>query len=293
MSDIPEVAQSPVPQSYDDFWHSREAEYKNSAKFGLDKLDVSTNGIVAHRMWAIGGRPGEGKTTLSLQLAFRWADQQKKKVVYFSNEEDVTEVKNQLAAFFFKLDKMNIQSGNITEDYKKPIKEYFDYIDSLETFKIYDQQEGMSIITQSEILHREKPDLFLLDNIQMINSDSPYLKRHEQIEQYMKTMKEFIMKNKTSAIFISQCNRNAEGRKWGLPALADLKDSGAIEQYCDGVLLLCWPWKLQQQRNIDGNENGTFQMNDFFIEIAKNRYGRVGHAKVFFTPESGRFENAR
>jgi len=270
-------------------WEERENAYKNSLRFGLRELDEKTNGIPIHRLWAIGGRPGEGKTLWSLQLAMQWADKGKK-VVYFSNEQDKTTINNQLAAGLCKIDSMDIAIGNLSPDRRLQVEQCWEHMAGI-PLKIYDRMEAMDGMGIAKVLHEEKPDVFIYDNIQMIRKADSYQKKHEAIEDFLINMKAYIMNNPVVGILISQANRNAENRKNGLPSLGDLKDSGAIEQTCDGVALLCWPYRWFNNKNLTQNGECKFQYNEYFIEIAKNRYGRGGCCRVRILPNYGRVED--
>ena len=277
-------------------WELRRKTAKECPKWGFTGVDTATCGLWPGQMWIIGGRPGEGKTTLALRLALSWAENNHK-IVFFSNEMLKQSLHDQMAGLHFGISRFRIRTGEISEEEKCDCESFYSYLKTI-PLKIYDNFEGTDMAAMMAILHEEKPTIAIVDHLQMIRGMGAFnnKKRHEEIENILLAFKEYVMKQKTSVLLLSQTNRDTDDRPLGLPLRSDLKDSGAIEQLADGILLVAWPWKRQSVSakpltfKDDAGENVVFTENNYLIYLAKNRYGEDGQKfRVRFEPKHGYF----
>ena len=131
------------------------------------------------------------------------------------------------------------------------------------------------------IKRRSQIGLLMVDYIQLVDSDDSRDSRQEQIAKISRRLKTLARELKVPVVAISQLNRAVESREDKRPRMADLRESGAIEQDADMVLLLHRP------EYYDAND----QPGIAELIIAKNRNGPTGTVKLTFLKNLTRFEN--
>ena len=123
--------------------------------------------------------------------------------------------------------------------------------------------------------------LIMVDYIQLVDSEDSRDSRQEQIAKISRRLKTLARSSKVPVIALSQLNRAVENREDKRPRMADLRESGAIEQDADIVLLLHRP------EYYDPND----QPGIAELDVAKNRNGATGFFKLAFNKKITRFEN--
>jgi len=119
--------------------------------------------------------------------------------------------------------------------------------------------------------------LLVLDYVQLCSSSNTTSNRHQQLEPISRGLKVLAKQLGITTVVLSQLNREVEKRVGGKPTLADLKESGAIEEDADVVILL----------SVDGTrDNGDVVIH---AEVAKNRGGKKGFVKLAFSGRHQRF----
>ena len=125
--------------------------------------------------------------------------------------------------------------------------------------------------------------LIIVDYLQLIG-DQAAGNRVNELGKYTATLKSFAKEFNCPVVALSQLSRNVESRNDKRPVMADLRDSGCIEQD-GGVILFLYRDEYYKK---DSPDRGILE-----IEIGKNRHGRTGTVKALFNPETGRIENYR
>jgi replicative DNA helicase len=128
---------------------------------------------------------------------------------------------------------------------------------------------------------RNEIGLIVVDYIQLIDSDESRDSRQEQIAKISRRLKTLARELKVPVVALSQLNRAVENREDKRPRMADLRESGAIEQDADIVLLLHRP------EYYDAND----QPGIAEVIVAKNRNGKTDTIKLTFLKKLTRFEN--
>jgi replicative DNA helicase len=131
------------------------------------------------------------------------------------------------------------------------------------------------------IKRRRKIGVLMVDYIQLVDSDDSRDSRQEQIAKISRRLKTLARELEVPVVALSQLNRAVESREDKRPRMADLRESGAIEQDADMVLLLHRPEQYDQN-----DQPGIAE-----LILAKNRNGRTGSIKVHFEKNLTRFEN--
>ena len=241
---------------------------------GIDKLDEAIWGIHRSELTVISARPGEGKSTLSLQIARHLADQGKK-VVFLSLEMTRHQLTERILVQLTQTEAWQLRIGNplvIAEFLKK-----LEALDSLWPKLNLHIIDGMGKTFQ-EVQHLlyllstqggGAPDVLVVDHVQLARGDSPLQPKHEVIAVYVDELKDLAMRYDMAVIACSQLNREGTKNKGGRPTLANLKGSGQLEETGDCVIL-CWWEELGTEEKPEGIH--------YWLLVEKQRFGSPGVA---------------
>ena len=293
---------------------------------GYDRINQITQGFKGGEMIIVAARPSVGKTALCLNFAYRIATRSKKAVAIFSLEMSKEQLFNRLVAISSCVSARAINSGRIktaTDRLKvnNGIKELANakiYIDDTPSIKLND------IIAKSTKLQTHEPDLGLIivDYLGLVSIASKGKgpdNRQEEVRRISLALKALARDLNVPVIVVSQLSRAVEQRDTKKPMMSDLRDSGNIEQDADIVMLLYREdyyegskkkTALQEASNKKGSQltgNDKFVLakaqqekalgdeipeNTSYTEvnIAKNRSGQTGVARLFFYKDYVRFD---
>jgi len=246
-------------------------------------LDEITNGLQKSDLIILAGRPSTGKTSLALNIAENVAFQ-KNSVLIFSLEMGAFSLTNRFLASSLKIPHKKILSGDLVpEDFSK-IEKSLKKISSVDIFI-----DDSSLLTPIDLLSRarqlsKKVDLKLIviDYLQLMSSDKKQQNRNLEIADITRSLKILAKEMNIPVIAISQLNRATEYRADKRPSLADLRDSGAIEQDADLVLLI----HREEMYNKTSPRKGIAD-----IIVAKHRNGETKDFNLAFLAKYSRFEN--
>lgn len=245
---------------------------------GFWEIDSYLDGLVPGRLYVIGGRPSHGKSALSTQIALHIKNSGGR-VVFFPLETGKKMFAKNLLAVGTQTPYHKLKAG----EGKKHSEEEIDNI--VNFMRI--QKEGHFFVgtarspqrieqTLKEILADKGGfDVLFIDHLQemVLDGDDRFLKRHYQIEKILQSLRKIAREFEIPVVLCAQLGRSAEGKK---PTLAEIKDSGSIEQIADVILL------------IHAESRGSGWRN---IEVAKNRYGHVGELRLYLRGECLKFED--
>lgn len=228
---------------------------------GFNDLDFIIKGIKKKQQIVIAARPSMGKSSLALQLAVHFT-RQGAKVALISYEMPVEEIGRRMI-----MQNVNLK-GTLTKDGAKQIIQWCDGNKTLQFWVSDIGQNINELETDLSALNYESDGLniAIIDYIGLIELGH----RHNRSENSVLTeisrrLKLFAMRNNITTIALSQLNRDIERRNDPKPNLADLRDSGSVEQDADIVMFLYPPAK-------QNSDNDIWEMNLF---IAKNRNGSL------------------
>lgn len=243
---------------------------------GIDVIDEGLLGLHPSHLFIIAARPGVGKTSFALQLA--WEVSKKRKTAIVSLEMTKESILERVLIQSQMLQGRSVSIGENKEKYMKNVSLWFSEVGSrcsnLKVFDSYCYTENQ-LYTLIEHLGYY-PEVLILDHIQCIRSESRS-KMFETIGNYLAYLNEIAKKNNMCVICLSQINREGDQS----PSLRHLKGSGAIEEYADEVLIM---------DQIQPNEVG----NNMIMKISKSRYGpRDLFYHMYFHGESFRFFNSK
>ena len=286
---------------------------------GLDALDKSISGLHHSDLIIIAGRPAMGKTTLAMNIAFNAANaiaynranpNYKGAVVFFSLEMSSSQLASRVLSSQSKVPASAMREGNLTDEDFVKMSQYASAISKVPLF--IDDTPGMSvpmIRTRARRLARKHGGLALIviDYLQLMTS--PGGKRNDnrvqEISEITRGLKMLAKDLDVPVIALSQLSRSVESRDDKRPQLADLRESGSIEQDADIVMFTYREEYYLQNR--DPSERLSNTTNNAMVEswqkrldrargkadiiIGKNRHGRPETVRTAFYGDYSLFDN--
>ncbi|MDY3947882.1 MAG: replicative DNA helicase [Bacilli bacterium] len=257
---------------------------------GFIDLDKATSGLHEGEMIVIAARPGMGKTAFALNIATHAAMTTKKAIAIFNLEMSKEQLVNRMLSALGGIEGKKLQNGQMMQtDWKK----YNEAMSQLADTNMY--IEDNAGITSSDIRAKcrrlaSKPEglgLVIIDYLQLLTlggkrPDS----RQQEVSDISRSIKTMAMELKVPVIALAQLSRNAEKRENNEPMLADLRESGSIEQDADIVMFINRKDYYKAKEQLGKNDNAETD-----IIIAKHRKGGTGKFTVLFEPTMMNFKN--
>ncbi|MCL4542505.1 MAG: replicative DNA helicase [Deltaproteobacteria bacterium] len=250
---------------------------------GFTYLDELTNGFQPADFIIIAGRPSMGKTALSLCIAKNIAIK-KIPVAFFSLEMSKEQLAIRLLSLTAKIDSAQLRRGRI---HNPDIENIHKALKILEDIPIYiDDSAGITVTelrAKTRRLKREKGiEIAIIDYLQLMKA-SPYIESREQaIADISRSLKSLAKELNMPVIALSQLNRMVESRQDRKPQLADLRESGAIEQDADLIMFVY----REEVYKKDTENKGIAE-----LIIGKQRNGPTGIVKLSYIDKYTSFEN--
>jgi len=258
-------------------------------------LDDLLGGLQRSDLIILGARPSSGKTSMALNIARNAAVNQKACVALFSLEMSRQEVVQRLLASEANVDCKRVRLGDYTEREERRI---MDASGVLSEAPIYvddsPQLKTVEMRSKARRLNFERSvDLVIIDYLQLIRDDSRRDSRVQELSDITRSLKALAREIDAPVLVISQLSRAVEWRASHRPQLADLRDSGSIEQDADVVFFISRDemyitedeWKQTHDVETEPYPRGIAD-----IIIAKHRNGPTGEAKLRFVPRIVKFE---
>ena len=235
---------------------------------GLEVFDTKFGGFFPGELAVVGARPGQGKTSLLMQMASHMAEHGR--CVYFASlEMDAAILARKRLCTASGVSSQRVRTGSINADDVRALSEAGSTVAS-QNFHIHD----WAAIRPYDIersARRVGAEIAFVDYLQIVTSHSESRDRYVQVGAIARALKEMARKLNIPVVAAAQLGRQAEQFKEAQPKLSHLRESGNIEQDCDMALLLYRPGKL-----IDGVGKFDGQQYDAELNVAKNRNGATG-----------------
>jgi replicative DNA helicase len=252
---------------------------------GFVDLDKKTAGLQRGDLVIVAGRPSMGKTAFALNIAQYAALEANTGVAVFSLEMSKEQLVFRMLCSEARVDQSKVRAGYAAQrDYPKlaiaadRLSEAAIYIDDTPALSV------LELRAKARRLKREREanlGLIIVDYLQLmrgISSDS----REQEISSISRSLKALAKELSVPVIALSQLNRQVEARAEKKPVMADLRESGAIEQDADVIMFLFRP-VVYDPKNADEHEAEVI--------IGKQRNGPTGSVPLTFFSEFTRFEN--
>ncbi|MBP6037847.1 MAG: replicative DNA helicase [Candidatus Saccharimonas sp.] len=251
---------------------------------GYRDLDNMTAGLQRSDLIILAARPAMGKTTLVTNLAYNVATIAKLPVLFFSLEMSKEQLIDRMLADASGVDSWNIRTGNLSDEDFSKISEA---MGEMAEAPIYiDDTPGLSVLEMRTKARRAAHDqplgLIVVDYLQLMQASGNYSgNRVQEVSEISRGLKLIARELNVPLIALSQLSRSVESRTPPIPQLADLRESGSIEQDADIVTFIYRPGYYEP-------DNPDVQ-NITDLIIAKHRNGPVGKVQLYFHPERLRF----
>ncbi|MGM9834736.1 MAG: replicative DNA helicase [Bacilli bacterium] len=257
---------------------------------GFYELDKASAGLHEGELIIIAARPGMGKTAFALNIATNAAFSTKKAVAIFNLEMPAEQLVNRMISAVGQIDSYKLQTGILEHnDWKR----YNEAMSQLGDTNIY--IEDNAGITSSEIRAKcrrlasseEGLGLVVIDYLQLVTSGGKRPEsRQQEVSEISRSLKTMAMELKVPVIALAQLSRNAEKRENNQPMLADLRESGSIEQDADMVLFINRNDYFKAKGELNKEKNVPCD-----IIIAKHRKGSTGKFQLLFELNMSNFRN--
>lgn len=241
---------------------------------GFAKLNNDTNGLLPTKFYVIAGRPGKGKSAMIAQIAHH-AAVSGHPVLFISLEMTAIEIYDRLSSLISHVNLRKFQDQTATEEDFNNVAAARTALRSIPLQLTNSVMRLSDIIAASEKAIRDGVKLVVLDYIQKVAMPPTRENRSTSIGYITGALKELAMRHEISVLAAAQINREAE-KDERQPILADLRESGSIEQDADWVAFL----------HETTGQNGS--ITDLIIR--KNRSGPEGRIPFRFTKPIFRFD---
>lgn len=248
---------------------------------GLVDLDKMTYGFQKSEMTIVGARPSIGKTALALSMIQYIAFEKKIPTAFFSLEMSNLQVMQRLISQESRIQGNRIKTGNLKSEHFQRLQDAAGRIYSSPLW--VDDTPNMKLLELRSTARRLKAQydvqIIFIDYIGLIQNENAAIPRHEQIAEVSRSLKSLARELNIPIVVLCQVGRQSEGQK---PTLADLRDSGSIEQDADVIMFL-------HRDRVDSSEvNNAIPTQ---LIVSKQRNGPTGAVDLVFLPEYTKFEN--
>ncbi|APZ94433.1 replicative DNA helicase [Fuerstiella marisgermanici] len=249
---------------------------------GFADLDAQTTGLQPTELVILAARPSMGKTAFVCNVAEAVA-RDLKGVLLFSLEQSNLELAERFLCLTAKVNGHDLRAGNLTAEDRDKLMMASDELSRLPLY--IDDKPGRTmgqIAALARRLHRKSPlGVIIIDYLQLVEPDDKNSPREQQIAGISRRLKFLAKELRVPVIALAQLNRGVELREDKRPRLADLRESGAIEQDADMVMFLHRPDAYDPEDRPGEAE----------IVVAKHRSGPTGIVRLTWRKEFMRFEN--
>jgi len=252
---------------------------------GFRILDNATAGLHESELIIIAARPGMGKTAFALNIATNAAKSTDKAIAIFNLEMSAEQLVNRMISQKGAIEGKKLQTGQLVgNDWNR----YNEAVSSLSNTNIFIEDNASITVNDIRAKCRRLAQssqglaLVVIDYLQLVTlggkrPDS----RQQEVQEISRSLKLMAKELKVPVIALAQLNRSAEKReKTREPMLADLRESGSIEQDADIVIFINREDYYKAKAEIDKDSNSETD-----IIIAKHRKGGTGKFKLMFQPK--------
>jgi replicative DNA helicase len=252
---------------------------------GFHELDQLTTGFQPGDLIIIGGRPSMGKTALGLNIAHHVALQLKEPVAIFSLEMSKEQLALRMLCAEALVDSNSVRKGFIRKEDWHKLTSAAGRLAEAPIF--IDDSSGTSVLEVKAKARRLKNEhrglsLVVVDYLQLMRGRGSFERREQEISEISRSLKGLAKELKVPVIALSQLNRAVEQRENKRPTLADLRESGAIEQDADVIIFL-------YRESVYKKDHANRENDVAEIIISKQRNGPTGLVKLTFLSQSTRF----
>lgn len=281
---------TPVTKALSEAFDMLQTRYANGGGItglptGYTEFDMMTAGLQKTDLIILAARPAMGKTTLALNMAEYAAFRSKQPVAVFSMEMSASQLAMRLISSVGRVNAQRLRTGQLEdEDWSRVTSA----IRQLREVKIFiDDEPGLSPVKLASKARRLKREhglgLIVIDYLQLMSVPGNSENRATEISEISRSLKGLAKELQVPVIALSQLNRSLETRTDKRPVMADLRESGAIEQDADMIVFI---YRDDYYNKENSPDKGLAE-----VIIGKQRSGPTGSCKLKFFGEYTRFDN--
>jgi replicative DNA helicase len=250
---------------------------------GYIDLDDKTAGLQNSELIILAARPSVGKTAFALNIVRHVAVEERQPVFFVSLEQSRIELAERLLCCQARVDSHKLRKGHLGSDDMHKLIEAGETLRAAKLFIDDSPGQGMLRIAANARRLKLRHDIKMvaIDYLQLIEPDNRRDSRQEQVAHISRRLKFLARELQIPVLALAQVNRGSEDRQDHKPRLADLRESGSIEQDADTVMLMHRPEMYEP-----GQHEGVVE-----VLIAKQRNGPTGEITLAFLKQYMRFEN--
>lgn len=233
---------------------------------GLKGLDNLVGGIRRRMLYVIGAKTSNGKTSFACNVAYNVLKTNPKAKVLINVFENAEQIPVRMSSILSGIPLNHyLKPDQCTEDEFELVKESLVALDEQNDRVVI--MHGASVMQMRAMCDEFKPDVVIVDYIQRyahkfaLSSED---RLSHAIGKVASDLQDLAIEKNCAMFVLSQLSRRQEDQRNRKPTITDLKESGDLENYADGVWLLWWPWR--------DNPNGK-NANEFIVVVAKNKLG--------------------
>ena len=253
---------------------------------GFPNLNKITSGFQPEELIILAARPSVGKSAFAMNLALNVAKNNKNGkagVAIFSLEMSNDQLTARMLSCESGVENRKIRTGDLSPKEWQFLESTSQVVSRLNVF--FDDSAGVTIsdirAKCRKLKQEDKLDFVVIDYLQLIKGDDRIVNRQEEVARISRGLKQMARELKIPVIALSQLSRDVEKREDKRPVLADLRESGSIEQDADIVMFL--------YREDYHSKNRDSSVSETELIIAKNRQGSLGTVKYIFDTAYSRF----
>lgn len=254
---------------------------------GYNSLNWITDGFHKTELTIIAARPAVGKTALILNFMLRQIKQDIP-VLMFSLEMSKNSLYKRLFSIYSGVEASKINKGQLNESEVEKIIAAADFLESKRDKLFINEKSSITIndmIVEAKTMKNKGIQVIYIDYLQLLNTESVYKNRAIEMGEISRNLKILAKELDVAVVAVAQLNREVEHRTNKRPNLADLRDSGEIEQNADNVWFLYREGYYLEQKGEGENE----KTNQTELIISKHRNGPTGSIKLCFTKDTLEF----
>lgn len=240
-------------------------------------LDKTLGGFMRQDLIVLAARPSMGKSTMAINLLLNTVFKGQAKTAFFNLEMSEVQVSDRLVAVYTGIPMNAVKRASLTDDQWCKISKAASEL-AASNIKLYDKKLTVNSIKAEckKLKIKQGLDIVFIDYLQLIDSERRSENRNQDISKITRTLKLMAKELDITLILLSQLSRAPEQRNDHRPMLADLRESGSIEQDADAVMFLY----RDEYYHKDSESKGIME-----CIVAKNRNGEVGTVRLKWEPE--------
>lgn len=281
---------APIRDSLEEIFQlieSRDGHYITGVPTGFVELDDMLSGMQAGEMLVVAARPSMGKTAFGLSVAEHVAAVQGRPAAFFSMEMSRRSVVQRILCSRARIDSHKFRRGMMSDAEVAALHEACGQLADVQLF--VDDTPGMSVLELRAKTRRLRArfgiECVFVDYLQLMSSPGRQESRQQEVSQISRGIKALARELNIPVVVLAQLNRNPEGRTDNRPRMSDLRESGAIEQDAD-VIILLHREEYYKKENCPEELRGVSE-----IIVDKQRNGPTGIVRLFFNHRYTRFDN--